>query len=49
MFFPSIDLIWFGFDWLTFRAGIGIYGPGWEERRRARLTEKYGIDFDEVK
>ncbi|PUU79971.1 hypothetical protein B9Z19DRAFT_1114190 [Tuber borchii] len=26
-----------------------IYGPGWEERRRERLTEKYGIDFDKVK
>ncbi|KAG0643889.1 hypothetical protein HOY80DRAFT_1007269 [Tuber brumale] len=29
--------------------GRGIYGPGWEERRRARLTEKYGVNFDEVK
>ncbi|RPA92871.1 hypothetical protein L873DRAFT_1817028 [Choiromyces venosus 120613-1] len=29
--------------------GRGIYGPGWEERRRARLSEKYGINFDEVK
>ncbi|EDU45777.1 NADH-ubiquinone oxidoreductase a subunit [Pyrenophora tritici-repentis] len=24
--------------------GRGIYGPGWEERRRQRLLEKYGID-----
>jgi hypothetical protein len=22
----------------------GIYGPGYEERRRQRLLEKYGID-----
>ncbi|PWW74604.1 hypothetical protein C7212DRAFT_358915 [Tuber magnatum] len=29
--------------------GRGIYGAGWEERRRARLTEKYGVNFDEVK
>jgi len=29
--------------------GRGIYGSGWEERRRARLAEKYGINFDEVK
>jgi hypothetical protein len=24
--------------------GRGIYGPGYEERRRQRLLEKYGID-----
>ncbi|KAH8727109.1 hypothetical protein GQ44DRAFT_649414 [Phaeosphaeriaceae sp. PMI808] len=24
--------------------GRGIYAPGWEERRRQRLLEKYGID-----
>ncbi|CUS07111.1 unnamed protein product [Tuber aestivum] len=29
--------------------GRGIYGAGWEERRRARLTQKYGVNFDEVK
>jgi hypothetical protein len=23
---------------------IGIYAPGYEERRRQRLMEKYGID-----
>ena len=23
---------------------IGIYGPGYEERRRERIREKYGID-----
>lgn len=22
----------------------GIYGPGYEERRRERIKEKYGID-----
>jgi hypothetical protein len=22
----------------------GIYGPGYEERRRQRILEKYGID-----
>jgi len=29
--------------------GRGIYGPGWEERRRVRLAERYGVDFEEVK
>ncbi|OAL54918.1 hypothetical protein IQ07DRAFT_531466 [Pyrenochaeta sp. DS3sAY3a] len=24
--------------------GRGIYAPGWEERRRQRLLEKYGVD-----
>ncbi|KAI5855245.1 hypothetical protein BZA05DRAFT_334115 [Tricharina praecox] len=28
--------------------GRGIYGPGYEDRRRERLTEKYGIDFTNV-
>ncbi|KAL7269843.1 hypothetical protein RUND412_007470 [Rhizina undulata] len=28
--------------------GRGIYGPGYEERRRQRLSEKYGIDFSKV-
>jgi hypothetical protein len=23
---------------------LGIYGPGYEERRRQRLLDKYGID-----
>lgn len=23
---------------------IGIYGPGYEERRRERIKERYGID-----
>ncbi|KAH0605803.1 uncharacterized protein H6S33_004260 [Morchella sextelata] len=28
--------------------GRGIYPAGYEDRRRARLTEKYGIDFTNV-
>ncbi|KAA8894284.1 hypothetical protein FN846DRAFT_923096 [Sphaerosporella brunnea] len=28
--------------------GRGIYGPGYEDRRRERLAEKYGIDFTNV-
>jgi hypothetical protein len=28
--------------WLTI--GVGIYGPGYDERRRERIKEKYGID-----
>ncbi|KAF8250153.1 hypothetical protein K440DRAFT_597600 [Wilcoxina mikolae CBS 423.85] len=28
--------------------GRGIYGPGYEDRRRERLTEKYGVDFTNV-
>ncbi|CCX15594.1 Tim17/Tim22/Tim23/Pmp24 family-domain-containing protein [Pyronema domesticum] len=28
--------------------GRGIQGPGYEDRRRALLTEKYGIDFTNV-
>jgi hypothetical protein len=23
---------------------VGIYGPGYDERRRERIKEKYGID-----
>jgi len=26
----------------------GVHGPDYEERRRERLTEKYGIDFSKV-
>jgi hypothetical protein len=26
----------------------GIYGPGYEERRRQRIMEKYGIDVKEA-
>lgn len=26
----------------------GIYGPGYEERRRQRILEKYGIDVKEA-
>ena len=25
----------------------GIYGPGYEERRKQRIKEKYGIDIQE--
>jgi hypothetical protein len=28
---------------------IGIYPPGYEERRRQRLKEKYGLDINPVK
>ena len=28
---------------------VGIYPPGYEERRRARIKEKYGIDVNPVK
>lgn len=27
---------------------IGIYPAGYEDRRRAKLTKKYGIDFTNV-
>ncbi len=26
---------------------LGIYGPGYEERRRQRIKENYGIDVPE--
>lgn len=28
----------------VFTNSSGIYGPGWEERRRQRLLENYGVD-----
>jgi hypothetical protein len=28
---------------------LGIYPPGYEERRRQRLKEKYGVDINPVK
>lgn len=27
---------------------IGVYPPGYEDRRRARLAEKYSVDFTNV-
>jgi hypothetical protein len=38
----------FGFGWTLLIESPGIYGPGYEERRRERLAEKYGIDFTNV-
>jgi hypothetical protein len=26
-------------------SGSGIYGPGYEERRKQRIKERYGIDI----
>jgi len=28
-------------------ANLGIYGPGYEERRKQRIKENYGIDVPE--
>jgi hypothetical protein len=36
------------FGWVSLIESPGIYGPGYEERRRERLAEKYGIDFTNV-
>lgn len=33
---------------LVFLTLLGIYGPGYEERRRERLLAKYGIDVKEA-
>ena len=31
------------------RGGLGIRPPGYEERRRERIKEKYNFDIDPVK
>lgn len=32
------------FTWLIADFATGVYAPGYQERRRQRLKEKYGID-----
>lgn len=31
-------------NWLTSQISVGIHGPNYEERRRERIKEAYGIE-----
>ena len=38
---------WIFIDYLVLMTATGIYPPGYEERRRERIKERYGIEIQE--